>query len=194
MQTIQWEVRLVSPPSVLRHCKQCGKTVDYHSSGLFRVNAQKKSLDIWLIYKCAHCQSTWNMTVHSRISPQTLDARTLKRFCNNDAALALQCACDAGLLRKNGVAFGQPHYRVIGEALPQTPVQLHITSSHPCAVRVSALLRDRLGLSHRQYDQMIQSGQLRADDGCDLKKVRLNRDILLCVTLGDCVSLQNTAC
>lgn len=193
MQTIQWEVRVVSPPPVLRHCKQCRKTVDYHSSGLFRVNAQKKSLDIWLIYKCAQCQSTWNMTVHSRISPQALDARTLERFCNNDAALALQCACDASLLRKNGAAFCQPHYHVLGEPLPQTPVMLHLTSSHPCAVRVSALLRDRLGLSHRQFGQLIENGQLCADDGCDLKKARLNRDILLRVTLGDCVSLQNTA-
>ena len=194
MQTIQWEVRLISPPSVLRHCKQCGKTVDYHSSGLFRVNAQKKSLDIWLIYKCAHCQSTWNMTIHSRISPQALDVRTLERFCNNDAALALQCSSDLSLLRKNGAEFTSPNYHVVGDDLPDTPVYLHITSNHPCAVRVSSLLRARLGLSHRQYEQLIESGRLRDPDGGNLKKVRLNHGIRLTVTPCGIAYPQNAAC
>ncbi len=194
MQTIQWEVLLVSPPPVIRHCKQCGKTVCYRSAGLFRVNAQKKSLDIWLIYKCGHCQSTWNMTVHSRISPQALGADTLGRFYANDSALARQCACDLGLLRKNSAAFGRPDYRIVGENLPDTPVHLHITSRHPCAVRVSNLLRVRLGLSHRQYEQMIQSGQLRAADGCDLKNIRLNHGILLTVALGTTSHPQGVVC
>ncbi len=194
MQTIQWEVQLISPPSVIRHCKQCGKKVCFNSSGLFRVNAQKKSLDIWLIYKCAHCQSTWNMTVHSRISPQALSTDTLERYYANDATLARQCASDLNLLRKNGAEYVPPSYRIVGDALPQTPVQLHLTSSHPCAARVSALLRDRLGLSHRQYEQLIDNGQLRAADGCDLKKARLNHGIRLVVTLGDIVCPQDTAC
>lgn len=194
MQTIQWEVQLISPPSVIRHCKQCGKKACFNSSGLFRVNAQKKCLDIWLIYGCQHCDSTWNMTVHSRISPQALSADTLERYYANDATLATQCASDLSLLRKNGAEFSPPNYRVVGDDLPDTPVYLHITSKHPCAVRVSSLLRARLKLSHRQYEQLIESGRLRDPDGGDLKKVRLNHGIRLTVTPCGIAYPQNAAC
>ena len=70
MKKIIWKIEPLGLPLVLRHCKKCGKTAEFICSGQFRVNAQRKYLDIWLIYKCAKCDTTWNAAVYSRVSPQ----------------------------------------------------------------------------------------------------------------------------
>lgn len=70
MKKITWEVEYISRLPVIRYCKKCGKKTEYICSGLFRVNAQHKYLDIWLIYKCSNCDSTWNSTIYSRVNPK----------------------------------------------------------------------------------------------------------------------------
>ena len=78
MKKIIWKIEPLGLPLVLRHCKKCGKTSEFSCSGQFRVNAQRKYLDIWLIYKCAKCDTTWNAAVYSRVSPQALNANLLE--------------------------------------------------------------------------------------------------------------------
>ncbi|WP_243015095.1 DUF1062 domain-containing protein, partial [Brevibacillus borstelensis] len=64
MQIVNVDIQYLSPPPAIKYCKKCGKKTEYVCSGLFRVNAQCKYLDIWLIYKCSNCDSTWNMTIY----------------------------------------------------------------------------------------------------------------------------------
>lgn len=65
---ITWDIQFRDLPTVLRYCKKCGKKSEY----------------IWLIYKCAHCNTTWNSTIYSRVSPQKLGATLLEQFHSND--------------------------------------------------------------------------------------------------------------
>ncbi|MCC8027621.1 MAG: DUF1062 domain-containing protein [Clostridium sp.] len=92
--SITWDIQYCDLPAVLRRCKKCGKKSEYGCSGEFRVNAQQQALDIWLIYKCVHCNTTWNSTIFSRISPQKLGADLLEGFSCNDKNLAMQYATD----------------------------------------------------------------------------------------------------
>ena len=52
LRTVVWEVQYQTPPPAVRYCKKCGSQKEFVSSGQFRVNAQRKYLDVWLIYKC----------------------------------------------------------------------------------------------------------------------------------------------
>jgi len=70
MKIINLDIQYISTPPAIKHCKKCGRKTEYVCSGLFRVNAQRKYLDIWLIYKCSDCDCTWNMTIYSRINPK----------------------------------------------------------------------------------------------------------------------------
>ena len=72
MKKIIWEVQSLSLLPVLKYCKKCGRKNLFACSRQFRVNAQRRYLDIWLIYKCCDCNTTWNATVYSRISPQAI--------------------------------------------------------------------------------------------------------------------------
>ncbi|MEA4849126.1 MAG: DUF1062 domain-containing protein, partial [Clostridiaceae bacterium] len=177
MQKVVWEVQYLSPTTALRHCKKCGKKTEYASSGLFRVNGQGKRLDIWLIYKCSNCDTTWKSAIYSRVSPKSLSPGLLEQFHANDSALAEKYAMDVEMLRRNGVEAGLPGYKVAGEEIPSnTSIMLYIKSKYPSQIKVSAILRDKLSLSQRAYENMVASGQIKSSLGLDLKKCRLHTD------------------
>ena len=80
MKQITWEINCLSTPHITRYCKKCKTKAEFQSSGAFRVNAQKKTIDVWLIYKCINCDSTWNMTIYTRITPGSIPVEILKLY------------------------------------------------------------------------------------------------------------------
>ena len=99
--------QISSAPTVVRYCKKCNARTGFASSGMFRVNAQKKSLDVWLIYKCRKCNTKWNLTVMSRVAPGAISLEMLNGFHENDEKLAMQYATDTTLIKKNGAKPGK---------------------------------------------------------------------------------------
>ena len=173
---------MTTPPAVLRHCNKCGRKTGHESSGLFRVNAQGRLLDIWLIYRCSHCASTWNAALYSRVNPQALDPALLKRFLENDPALARAYATDLALLRRLG---GEPEpcsYTAEGPCFSfDEPVELHIRCGRGTDSKIAAILREKLGLSRKALGDLLDAGMLVSADGRDLRKARLAGDCVLLV-------------
>lgn len=171
---IIWNIQYCTPPIILRYCKKCGKKSEYVCSGEFRVNAQQKSLDIWLIYKCVHCNTTWNSTIYSRVSPQRLRPALLERFHGNDEILAMQYAMDISLLQKNGAEIKMPVYQVIGEDVSlEKAVNIKIQSQYFLPLKISSILRTKLGISQREFDTLISSKQIQSNTKQDLRKGKL---------------------
>jgi len=182
MQKIIWEVQYLSPILAVRYCKKCGKKSEYVCTGLFRVNAHRKYLDIWLIYKCSNCDTTWNSTVYSRINPQSLSPELLEQFHTNDSKLAEQYAMDIELLRRNGAEVGLPNYRITGDDICiDNPTELHIISKYSCQLKVSTILREKLYLSQKAFGQMIACGKIRSISGLDIKKCKLHSEVVLMI-------------
>lgn len=180
MKTLIWQVQPATVSEIYRHCKKCGTKTAFTSSGLFRVNAQRKSLDIWLIYNCRSCRTSWNATIFSRISPQALGHDALEQYMGNDPELAASWASNLHFLKSLGCQVEPPVYTISGEVFsPTESVTLEIQASAPLPIRVSALLREKLGLSRRDYEALLDGGQLTAPDGQDLRKCRLNGGIRL---------------
>lgn len=102
MRKIIWEIQCHSLPLVVKHCKKCGKEENFCCTKKFRVNAQKKSLDIWLIYSCTACNTTWNARVYAHVSPQALSQKQLNGFMENNYALVKRYAMDADFLYNSG--------------------------------------------------------------------------------------------
>lgn len=174
MKKIVWEVQYLSKPSVVKYCKKCGTKMEFICSGQFRINAQRKYLDIWLIYKCSGCNTTWNAAVYSRISPQTLDPGLLEKFHKNDQDLADQYAMDAEFLRGNGVEIKLPQYTVKGDPfLPEESIELELRSKYFFPIKLSSLVREKLHLSQKEYLKLISDGKVKSIPGLDLQKCRL---------------------
>ncbi len=180
MQTVHWEIQYLSLPSAIKYCKRCGKKTEHVCSGLFRVNAQRKYLDIWLIYQCSNCDSKWNMTIYSRINPKSIAPKVLEGFHGNHGELVQKYAMDMKLIHQNGAEVGLPKYKILGSVIDfASPIELHIKSPYPSRLKVAALLRERLNLSQNAFEQMITSGSIRSTSGLDLKKCRLITEITL---------------
>lgn len=180
MKKIIWEVKSLSLLPALKYCKKCGRKNLFACSRQFRVNAQRRYLDIWLIYKCCDCNTTWNATVYSRISPQAIKPQLLDGFYKNDNELVEKYAMDSQFLQENGVEVGLPQYSVIGDcfSLNET-VQLEIKSKYSLSVKVSSVVRSKLLLSEKEYLQLITSGKIKSFPNQDLKKCKLKEGVTL---------------
>jgi hypothetical protein len=183
MKKIIWEVRYLSTIIAVRYCPKCAGKSEYFCTGLFRVNAQRKYLDIWLIYKCGNCDTTWNSTLYSRIHPRSISSKQLEKFYRNDRNLAEQYAMDGELLRKNGAAIRLPEYEVTGEEVHwDAPTELHIIGRKTYHLKVSKILRDKLSLSRTAFEQMVACRQIQSLSGNELTKCKLHDEILLLIS------------
>ncbi len=180
MKKIIWEIRYLSPPTVLKYCRKCGRKEEFICSGQFRVNAQRRTLDVWLIYKCANCDTTWNAEIYSRVSPQSLDPQILDGFHNNDEGLAERYAMDIRMLQKNGAEFSLPAYSVLGDVfLLDETVEVELKSKYRFPIKVSSIIREKLHLSQKEYQRMVMDGRIQSVSGQDLTKCRLHAGMCL---------------
>ncbi len=180
MKTIYWEVRLIGAPTAVRYCKRCGEKAMFESSGLFRINAQQKHLDIWLIYKCQICDTTWNLTVYSRINPHSLPPEKLNGYMSSDNDLAMLHSTDTALLKRNGAECGNPEIRIDGPDIDfSEAVELHVNSKWPTEIKAAAVIREKLGLSRSAFEKTCEQGKIICISGHDLKKCKLNGEIVI---------------
>lgn len=173
--TVIWNIQYYTPPSVLRYCKKCGKKSEYICSEEFRVNANKKALDIWLVYKCARCNTTWNSTICSRISPRKLGPDLLERFYNNDRDLYMRFAMDISLLQKNGAQIKLPDFEIVGENISfEHTARVKIRSQYVLPIKLSAVLRAKLGVSQSQFEALLSNNQIQSETNHDIRKCKIS--------------------
>ena len=86
-------------------CGGCGKKQEFVNSYKFRVNANKKSVDVWLIYRCKKCKHSKNLTIYERIRPGKIPADLFESFLRNDMETALEYGRNGDFLKKNNAEF-----------------------------------------------------------------------------------------
>lgn len=193
MKKIIWNVQPQGAPAVLRHCKKCGKKMEFASSGQFRVNAQRRRLDVWLIYKCIACSATWNAEIFSRVSPQSIPQNLLDGFHRNSCELAARYAADIGLLQKAGAEVKLPQYIIEGKTFSaREAVELTIECAYPLPVKVPMLVREKLRLSSKEFTKLVQERRITGSSGQNLQKCRLNGGIVLLFNKNEPVSTTET--
>jgi len=133
---VTWSVVALEAPRVRRRCPRCGEQRWFCSSDKFRINAQKRRLDVWLIHKCEACDFTWNLTVLERVLPEEIDPARYRRFLDNDRHEAWACA------------FAGPGDRGVGwdVHVAGTGDDIVVRLVHPVDIRLERLVARALGL------------------------------------------------
>jgi hypothetical protein len=98
---IQWTIKSKELPSILKNCSKCKDKKEFINSGKFRVNANGSHLDIWLIFRCESCETTYNLSVLERIEAGRVDKEEYKGFLRNSIQLAAKYGNDRDLFVKN---------------------------------------------------------------------------------------------
>ncbi|MFE9644687.1 DUF1062 domain-containing protein [Streptomyces sp. NPDC006365] len=91
-------------PTVLRRCHACASE-RFRANGKFRVNANHKLLDAWLLVLCTACGDTAKLTVLERMNVRSVRAELLDRMHDNDSGLAAELLQDPVVRRRNRIAL-----------------------------------------------------------------------------------------
>lgn len=159
----QWLVYATGPPLIRRRCLRCTSST-YRAHGTFRVNANGKLLDVWLLARCVGCGKTINLTVLERVHVRAIDPLTLTRFHDNDIELAAKLLEDPALLRRNGVtldwdgawALQKPPVDVAQAEVIDTSVRF----VQRIRIRLTTLLSVGLDVSRSEVRRLIAAGSL----------------------------------
>ena len=145
--TITWEVKVNNTPLLIKKCSHCDSD-RFYCSDKFRMNAQKKNIDVWLIYRCVKCDNTCNLTLLSRSKPDLIDKTLFHSFSMNDKDTAWKYAFSTEMERKNNLRldYGSIEY------------EIHIKCEFEFDLKLSSLIRRRFSLSANQVKRMFEDG------------------------------------
>ena len=90
---------------VFHRCGGCGKKQEFVNSGKFRVNANGKNVDVWLIYRCKKGKHSWNLTVYERTRPGRIPTELYEAFQANDPDTAMEYGRNLAFLKRNRAEF-----------------------------------------------------------------------------------------
>lgn len=159
----QWLVYPTGLPLIRRRCLSC-TSAQYRAHGKFRVNANRKLLDVWLLALCVGCGETIKLTVLERVHVRAIDPSTLNRFHDNDVELAAKLLGDPGLLRRNSVtldwdgawALQKPTVDVSEAEVIDTSVRF----AQRIPIRLTTLLSVGLDVSRAEVQRLVADGAL----------------------------------
>jgi hypothetical protein len=162
-QPAQWLVCPTSLPLIRRRCLSCRSAL-YRAHGKFRVNANHKLLDVWLLALCAGCGETIKLTVLERVNVRAIDPATLNGFHDNDVDLAAKLLPDPGLLRRNGVTLDWDDAWTLRRTTVEVPaaevIDVSVRFVQRIPIRLPRLLAAGLDVSRSEVQRLVASGDL----------------------------------
>jgi len=171
-----WTIRELCLPAIVKACVTCRST-RHHPTGKFRVNANSKLLDVWMLVNCELCDRTSKIPIHERINVRALEHERLVMFEKNDPAIARHLAMDASLATRAGYRLDwtgtweletdMPFYEL--ERGDPAPFEVVIRFELPAPIRVEKLLMAGLGLSRSAVRGMVDSGHIRLPMAVDAR-------------------------
>lgn len=173
MHTIQWTIRIGNLPLINKKCLRCG-CEQYENSGCFRVNANGPRLDVWLVFRCAACKSTWNMRVYDRVDRLNLKKEEYSALLQNDEQLARRIAFDRTLLSNNHISvdYGSTVLLIQGDDLvPGEAANIALDSKYDLDLPACALIAQKLCVSKSCVRKLEEHGSLAIDGGLKKRKV-----------------------
>lgn len=161
-----WVVMPTCLPLVLRRCHACASE-RFRANGKFRVTANHKLIDAWLLALCTVCGETTKLTVLERMNVRSVRPELLDRLHDNDPGLAAELLQDPVVRRRNRIALdwdnawrldtGGPDHldREVSDVID---VSVRFAARIP--VRPVRLIAEGFGLSRAEVERLIMEGNL----------------------------------
>lgn len=158
-----WVVVPTCLPLVVRRCHACASE-RFRTSGKFRVNANHKLIDAWLLALCAGCGETTKLTVLERTQVRSVRPELLDRMHDNDPGLAAELLQDPVLRRRNRIALDWDHaWRLDtggSDHLDCEAVEVSVRFAARIPVRPVRLIAEGWGLPRAEVERLITEGAL----------------------------------
>ncbi|MFK0256328.1 DUF1062 domain-containing protein [Streptomyces sp. NPDC090445] len=158
-----WVVTPTCLPLVRRRCHACASD-RFRASGKFRVNANHKALDAWLLVLCTGCGDTAKLTIFERANVRSVRPELLDRLHDNDHGLTAELLQDPVLQRRNRIGLdwdgawrldtgGSNH-------LDREVIDVSVRFAARIPVRPVRLIAEGCGLARAEVERLIAEGSL----------------------------------
>lgn len=181
-----WELVPTTIPAVRKKCPKCGEKTDYISTGKFRINANKNSTDVWLIYQCEKCKTSWNMDIYDRVKAGSLDNEEYRRFSENEEELAKEYGFDIGIHNKNkvelrikDVEYDVKKVKLLEAVSEKDETIIKIRCKYPCETRIDRLLADNMNISRNRVKRMYEEGYIILENDKNLLKSKVEDGMVI---------------
>lgn len=158
-----WVVVPTCLPLVLRRCHACASE-RFRASGKFRVNANHKLLDAWLLALCTACGETAKLTVLERMNVRSMRPELLDRLHHNDPGLTAELLQDPVVRSRNRIALDWNHaWRLDtggSDHLACQAIEVSVRFAARIPVRPVRLIAEGCGLSRAEVARLITEGKL----------------------------------
>ncbi len=150
-------------PLIRRRCLTCVSS-RYRATGAFRVNANGKILDIWLLAICVRCEQTIKLEVLERAHVRSVDPVLLDQLHRNDAGLVLKLLTDPATLYRNQVTLDwQDAWELRADPMDLRTVGVIdavVCFEHRIPVRLVRLLAQGLRIPRTEVERLITVGRI----------------------------------
>ena len=158
-----WAVVPTCLPLVQRRCHVCAAG-RFRADGKFRVNANHKLLDAWLLVLCTGCGATAKLSILERVNVRAIRPELLDLLHGNDLGLAAELLQDPRWQRRNRIALdwgGAWRLDTGGtDHLHQEVIDVSVRFAAPIPIRPVRLIADGCGLSRGEVERLIGTGKI----------------------------------
>ncbi|MFE9403521.1 DUF1062 domain-containing protein [Streptomyces sp. NPDC006530] len=158
-----WAVMPTCLPLVVRRCHTCGYD-RFRAAGKFRVNANHKLIDAWLLVLCTGCGETAKLSVLERMHVRSVRPELLDRLHDNDLGLTAELLQDPLVRRRNRIALdwhGAWRLDTGGsDHLGREAIDVTVRFAARIPVRPVRLIAEGCGLSRAEVERLIEEGKL----------------------------------
>lgn len=158
-----WAVVPTCLPLIRRRCHACASE-RFRASGKFRVNANHKLLDVWLLALCTGCGETAKLTVMERVTVRSIRPELLDRLHHDDPDLIAELLQDPAVHRRNRVTLdwdGAWRLDTDGtDHLDQEMVDVSVRFEAKIPVRPVRLIAEGFRLSRGEVERLIEEGKV----------------------------------
>jgi hypothetical protein len=136
----------------------------FRTSGKFRVNANHKLIDVWLLALCTACGETTKLTVMERMNVRSVRPELLDRLHDNDPVLAAELLQEPAVRRRNRIALDwEDAWRLDtggSDHLDREVIDVSVRFAARIPVRPVRLIAEGCGLSRAEVERLITDGKL----------------------------------
>ncbi|MFG6200610.1 DUF1062 domain-containing protein [Nonomuraea sp. JJY05] len=160
MGLVEWLIRGTRLPEMMKPCVDCSSKL-HRPSGKFRMNANGKLLDVWLLVLCAQCGRTSKVAIHERVPVAVLGNERIRRYEENDSASFEAAMMDQNIARRNNYRLDwEGVWRL--EARPVTPSggRVRVRFEVPAPIRPVKILMRGLALSRGKVIEAVDVGRI----------------------------------
>jgi len=158
-----WVVVPTCLPLVLRRCHACASE-RFRARGKFRVNANQKLIDAWLLALCTACGETAKLTVLERMNVRSVRPELLDRLHDNDPGLTAELLQDPVVQRRNRIALEWDNACRLdtggSDHLDREVIDVSVRFAARIPVRPVRLIAEGCGLSRAEVERLITEGKL----------------------------------